>query len=90
MFFTWLGLWCLTQLSTIFQLYPGGQFYWWMKPEYLQKTTNLSQVTDEFSIKIRASSEWLLGEHQVRNFLATYHGENKLNFDEMVMTSALY
>jgi hypothetical protein len=40
--------------------------------------------------QIRASSEWLLGEHQVRNFLATYHGENKLNFDEMVMTSALY
>jgi hypothetical protein len=42
----WWGAWCLTPLSQIFQLYHG-QFYWWRKPEYPEKTTNLSQVTDK-------------------------------------------
>jgi hypothetical protein len=35
-----LRLWCLMPLSIIFQLFHGGQFYWFRKPKYLEITTH--------------------------------------------------
>ena len=40
-----LGLWCLTLLPTLFELYCGAHFYWWRKPENPEKTTDMPQVT---------------------------------------------
>ena len=36
-----------TDVLGLFQLYSGCQFYWWRKPDYLEKTTDLPHITDK-------------------------------------------
>ena len=51
-----LGLGYLMPLSTIFELYRSGQFYWWRKPDKTITLVDIDKITDLLLHKLYNSS----------------------------------
>ena len=87
-----LGLWCLTPLSTIFQLYCGRQFYWRRKPECPEKTPTCRKSLTNFIILCCIRVHPALAGFQLTSLVmicTDYTGSYKYNYHEITTMAAL-